>query len=107
VVLPVTVEQVQEQPDGTKQVVRVDTNRTSWQVDNHGVNRAALTRVYDAFVKSPDDRKKLEISAPLLVAAARPGRGGGKEEAARARVGRMERAAKQFDGRLKKIHREQ
>jgi hypothetical protein len=38
-------------------------------VDNHGVNRLALTRAYDVLVKSPEDRKKLEISAPLLVAA--------------------------------------
>ena len=66
---PVTVEEIQEQPDGTKQVVRVDAKRNSWQVDNHGVNREALTRAYDVLVKSPEDRKKLEISAPLLVAA--------------------------------------
>jgi hypothetical protein len=37
--------------------------------DNHGVNREALIKAYDVLVKSPEDRKKLEISAPLLVAA--------------------------------------
>jgi hypothetical protein len=37
-------------------------------VDNHGVNREALIKAYDAQVKTPEDRKKLEISAPLLVA---------------------------------------
>jgi hypothetical protein len=66
---PVTVEEIQEQPDGTKQVVRVDAKRNSWQVDNHGVNREALIKAYDVLVRTPEDRKKLEISAPLLVAA--------------------------------------
>ena len=66
---PVTVEQVQEQPDGTKQVVRVDTKRNSWQVDNHGVNRQAVIKAYDSLVKTPEDRKRLERSAPLLVTA--------------------------------------
>jgi hypothetical protein len=66
---PVTVEQVQEQPDGTKQVVRVDTKRNSWQVDNHGINRQAVIKAYDSLVKTPEDRKRLERSAPLLVAA--------------------------------------
>jgi hypothetical protein len=66
---PVTVEQLQEQPDGTKQVVRVDTKRNSWQVDNHGVNRPAVIKAYDGLVKTPEDRKRLEKSAPLLVAA--------------------------------------
>ena len=66
---PVTVEQLQEQPDGTKQVVRVDTKRNSWQVDNHGVDRLALIKAYDVLVKTPEDRKKLERTAPLLVAA--------------------------------------
>jgi hypothetical protein len=36
-------------------------------VDNYGVDREALTRAYDVLVKSPEDRKKLEITAPLLV----------------------------------------
>jgi hypothetical protein len=49
--------------------VRIDAKRNSWQVDNHGINREALTRAYDVLVKSPEDRKKLEITAPLLVAA--------------------------------------
>jgi hypothetical protein len=40
----------------------------SWQVDNHGVNREALIKAYDVLVKSPEDRKKLERTAPLLVA---------------------------------------
>jgi hypothetical protein len=66
---PVTVEQVQEQPDGTKQVVRVDTKRNSWQVDNHGINRQAVIKAYDGLVKTREDRKRLERSAPLLVAA--------------------------------------
>ena len=66
---PVTVEEVQEQPDGSKQTVRIDAKRNSWQVDNHGVNREALIKAYDVLVKSLEDRKKLEISAPLFVAA--------------------------------------
>jgi hypothetical protein len=66
---PVTIEQLQEQPDGTKQVVRVDTKRNSWQVDNHGVNRLEVIKAYDGLVKTPEDRKRLERSAPLLVAA--------------------------------------
>jgi hypothetical protein len=66
---PVTVEEIQEQPDGSKQNVRIDAKRNSWQVDNHGVNREVLIKAYDVLVKSPEDRKKLERSAPLLVAA--------------------------------------
>jgi hypothetical protein len=66
---PVTVEEIQEQPDGSRQTVRIDAKRNSWQVDNHGVNRDALIKAYDVLVKSPEDRKKLEITAPLLVAA--------------------------------------
>ena len=56
---PVTVEQVQEQPDGTKQVVRVDTKRGQWQVDNHGINRQAVIKAYDSLAKMPEDRKTL------------------------------------------------
>jgi hypothetical protein len=37
-------------------------------VDNHGVNREALIKAYDVLVKSPEDRKNLERTAPLLVA---------------------------------------
>ncbi len=66
---PVTVEEIQEQPDGSRQTVRIDAKRNSWQVDNHGVNRHALIKAYDVLVKSPEDRKKLERTAPLLVAA--------------------------------------
>ena len=66
---PVTVEEIQEQPNGSKQTVRIDAKRNSWQVDNHGVNREALIKAYDVLVKSPEDRKKLERTAPLLVAA--------------------------------------
>ena len=66
---PVTVEEIQEQPDGSRQTVRVDAKRNSWQVDNHGVNREALIKAYDVLVKSPEDRKKLEQTAPLLVSA--------------------------------------
>ena len=66
---PVTVEEIQEQPDGSKQTVRIDAKRNSWQVDNHGVDRVALIKAYDGLVKSPEDRKRLERSAPLLVAA--------------------------------------
>ena len=47
----------------------IDAKRNSWQVDNHGVNREALIKAYDVLVKSPEDRKKLEITAPMLVAA--------------------------------------
>jgi hypothetical protein len=49
--------------------VRIDAKRGQWQVDNHGVNREALIKAYDVLVKNPEDRKKLEISTPLLVAA--------------------------------------
>src|SRR5438132_1379429 len=66
---PVTVEEIQEQSDGSRQTVRIDAKRNSWQVDNHGVNREALTRAYDVLVKSPEDRKKLERTGPMLVAA--------------------------------------
>ena len=64
-----TVEEVQEQPDGSRQTVRIDAKRNNWQVDNHGVDRLALIKAYDVLVKSPEDRKKLERTAPLLVAA--------------------------------------
>jgi len=66
---PVTVEEIQEQPDGSRQTVRIDAKRGQWQVDNHGVNRHALIKAYDVLVKSPEDRKTLERTAPLLVAA--------------------------------------
>jgi hypothetical protein len=66
---PVTVEEIQEQPDGSRQTVRIDAKRNSWQVDNHGVNREAVIKAYDTLVKSPEDRKKLEITTPLLVVA--------------------------------------
>ena len=65
---PVTVEEVQEQPDGSKQTVRIDAKRNSWRVD-----RLALIKAYDGLVKTPEDRKKLERTAPLLVAARDPG----------------------------------
>ena len=38
-------------------------------MDNHGVNRLAVIKAYDDLVKSYVDRKSLERSAPLLVAA--------------------------------------
>jgi hypothetical protein len=38
-------------------------------VENHGVNRHALIKAYDGLVKSSVDRKTLERTAPLLVAA--------------------------------------
>ena len=66
---PVTVEAIQEQPDGSRQTVRIDAKRGQWQVDNHGVNREALIKAYDVLVKNPEDRKKLERTGPLLVAA--------------------------------------
>ena len=66
---PVTVQEIQEQPDGSRQTVRIDAKRGQWQVDNHGVNRHALIKAYDVLVKSPEDRKKLEQTAPLLVSA--------------------------------------
>jgi hypothetical protein len=62
---PVTV----EKPDGSTLTVRIEAKRGQWQVDNYGVDREALIRAYDTLVKSPEDRKKLEITAPLLVAA--------------------------------------
>jgi hypothetical protein len=66
---PVTVEEIQEQPDGSRQTIRIEAKRNSWQVDNHGVDRLALIKAYDVLVKTPEDRKRLEKSAPLLVAA--------------------------------------
>jgi hypothetical protein len=63
------VEEIQEQPDGSRQTVRIDAKRNSWQVDNYGVDREAVIKAYDTLVKSPEDRKKLEITVPLLVAA--------------------------------------
>ena len=66
---PVTVEEIQEQPDGSRQTVRIDAKRGQWQVDNHGVNREALIKAYDVLVKSLEDRKTLEKTAPLLVSA--------------------------------------
>jgi hypothetical protein len=62
---PVTVEEIQEQLDGLRQTVRVDTKRYIWQVDNHGVNRHALIKAYDVLVKSPEDRQKFERNAPV------------------------------------------
>jgi hypothetical protein len=66
---PVTVEEIQEQPDGSRQTARIDAKRGQWQVENHGVNRHALFKAYDVLVKSSVDRKTLERTAPLLVAA--------------------------------------
>src|SRR6266446_2772528 len=66
---PVTVEEIQEQPDGSRQTVRIDAKRGQWQVKNHGVNRHALIKAYDVLVKSPEARKTLEKTAPLLVSA--------------------------------------
>jgi len=63
------VEEIQEQPDGSRQTVQIDAKRNSWQVDNHGLNRQAVIKAYDGLVKTPEDRKRLERSAPLLVAA--------------------------------------
>src|ERR1700681_2101750 len=61
---PVTVEEIQEQPDGSRQTVRIDAKRNAWQVQNHGMNREAVIKAYDTLVKSPEDRKKLEITTP-------------------------------------------
>ena len=58
-----------EKPDGSTLTLRTEATRNSWQIDNHGVDRLALIKAYDVLVKSPEDRKKLEISAPLMVAA--------------------------------------
>jgi hypothetical protein len=49
----VTVEEIQEQPDGSRQTVRIDAKRNSWQVDNHGVNRHALIKAYDVLLSFP------------------------------------------------------
>jgi hypothetical protein len=59
---------LQEQPDGSRQTVRVDAKRNSWQVNNYGVNRHALIKAYDVLVKSPEDPKTLERTGPVLVA---------------------------------------
>ena len=55
---PVTVEEIQEQPDGSRQTVRIDAKRNSWQVDNHGLNREALVKACEGLVKTPEDRKR-------------------------------------------------
>jgi hypothetical protein len=47
--------------------VRIDAKRGQWQVDNHGLNREAVIKAYESLVKTPEDRKRLERSAPLLV----------------------------------------
>ena len=67
-----TVEEIQEQPDGSRQTVRIDAKRNSWQVDNHEANREALIKAYDVFVKSPEDRKKLERTTPRCAVTSRP-----------------------------------
>jgi hypothetical protein len=59
---------MQEQPDGSRQTVRIDAKRNVGRWIIRGLNREALIKAYDVPVKSPEDRKKLEISAPLLVA---------------------------------------
>ena len=95
---PVTVEEIQEQPDGSRQTVRIDAKRNSWQVDNHGVNREALIKAYDVLVKSPEDRKKLERTAPLLVAARDQAVVEQKSRTAPARACHPQRPSKQFTG---------
>ena len=59
---------MQEQPDVSRQTVRIDAKRNVGRWIIRGLNREALIKAYDVPVKSPEDRKKLEISAPLLVA---------------------------------------
>ena len=70
---PVTVEEVQEQPDGSKQTVRIDAKRNSWQVDNHGVDRLALIKAYDGLVKTPEDRKKTRKNRASVSCRTGPG----------------------------------
>jgi conjugative relaxase-like TrwC/TraI family protein len=65
---PVTVKELQTGQDGVQREVQIDAVRDTWRVKNHGVKHEALLKAYDAVVKSPEDRKKLEINAPLLVA---------------------------------------
>jgi hypothetical protein len=55
---PVTVQEIQEQPDGSRQTVRIDAKRGQWQVDNHGVNRLALIKAYEDLVKSSVDSQR-------------------------------------------------
>src|SRR6478672_13176954 len=72
---PVTVEEIQEQPDGSRQTVRIDAKRGQWQVDNHGVNRHALIKAYDVLVKSSEDRKKTRKNRASVSCRAGPSRG--------------------------------
>ena len=60
---------VVEKPDGSTLTVRIEAKRNSWRVDNHGVSRVAVIKAYGTLVKIPEDRKRLEMTAPLLVAA--------------------------------------
>src|SRR5258708_22526117 len=66
---PVTVKEIQEQPDGSRQTVRIDAKRNSWQVDNHGVNREAVIREMISkkiAMKSPEMSRFGKLVAYLL-----------------------------------------
>jgi hypothetical protein len=55
---PVTVEEIQEQPDGSRQTVRIDAKRRQWQVDNHGVNRLPEPRRAGQKSGGPQETRK-------------------------------------------------
>jgi hypothetical protein len=65
----VTVKELQEQPDGSKQEVVIDARRNTWEIAKHGHNAAVVIKEYDRLVKSPESRRELEKQNPGLVAA--------------------------------------
>ena len=91
---PVTVQEIQEQPDGSRQTVRIDAKREQWQVDNHGVNRHALIKAYDVLVKSPEDRKNLEQNRASVGCRAGPSgcRAQARETGSRAKPAQPEKS---------------
>jgi hypothetical protein len=64
----VTVKDLQEQPDGSKQEVEIQTRRNSWVISSHGVDRQAVIKAYDAHVQMPADRRQFEQKHSQLVA---------------------------------------
>jgi hypothetical protein len=64
----VTVKELQEQPDGSKQEVEIQTRRNSWVISSHGVDRQAVIKAYDAHVQMPADRRQFEQKHSQLVA---------------------------------------
>jgi hypothetical protein len=64
----VTIKELQEQPDGSKQEVEVQSRRNSWEIKSHGVDCQAVIKAYDAHVQTPAERQQFEEKSPQLVA---------------------------------------